>query len=230
VEIIPNDQGNKITPSYIAFNHMERLIGNAAKNQASMNPCNTVFGVQRFIGKRWDDNISQSIKHCSFDVVNEMGKPKIKVQYKGTTKLLCAEEICSMILTKIKETAEAYLTMTITNAVVSVPAYFTHTQRQAIKDAGKIAGFSALHVINAPSAAAIAYGLSIRREERNILIFDLGGSTLDVSIVTITDGDFVVKATNGNIHLGGDKIDNQMVDHFVKEFKLKHDKDISQNK
>ena len=231
VEIIPNDQGNRTTPSYVAFNDIERLIGNSAKNQASLNPYGTIFSALRLIGRKWDDDLNLGRDHWPFDVVNDKGKPRINVEYKGTTKLLCAEEILSMVLTKIKQTAEAYLKRTIANAVITVPACFNHTQCQCIKDVGTIAGLNVLRIITAPSAAAIAYGpLSIKREERNILIFDLGGGTLNVSIVTIEDSIFEVVATSSNTHLGGEDFDNRMVDYFVKEFKQKHKKDISQNK
>jgi len=230
LEIIPNEQGNRVTPSYVAFNDTERLIGNSAKNQASMNPCNTVFSALRLIGRKWDNNIDRDRKRWPFDVVNEEGKPKIKVEYKGITKLHVAEEIVSMVLIKMKEIAEAYLRRTITDAVVSVPVYFNHSQRQCIKDAGIIAGLNVLRIINAPSAAAIAFGHGIKREERNILIFDLGGGTLDVSIVTVEDGIFTTIATGSDSCLGGEDFDNRMVNHFVHEFKRKYKTDVSQSK
>ncbi|OQV20243.1 Heat shock cognate 71 kDa protein [Hypsibius exemplaris] len=231
VEIIANDQGNRTTPSYVAFTDTERLIGDAAKNQVAMNPVNTVFDAKRLIGRRFDDSSVQSdMKHWPFKVINEATKPKIQVEYKGETKNFFPEEISSMVLIKMKETAEAYLGKTVTNAVVTVPAYFNDSQRQATKDAGVIAGLNVLRIINEPTAAAIAYGLDQKiGGERNVLIFDLGGGTFDVSILTIEDGIFEVKSTAGDTHLGGEDFDNRMVNHFVQEFKRKHKKDISDN-
>ncbi|XP_018416156.1 PREDICTED: heat shock 70 kDa protein isoform X2 [Nanorana parkeri] len=232
VEIIANDQGNRTTPSYVAFTDTERLMGDAAKNQVALNPQNTVFDAKRLIGRNFDDHVVQSdMKHWPFQVVSEGGKPKVKVDYKGEMKTFCPEEISSMVLLKMKETAEAYLGHPVTNAVITVPAYFNDSQRQATKDAGVIAGLNVLRIINEPTAAAIAYGLDKgSRGERNILIFDLGGGTFDVSILTIDDGIFEVKATAGDTHLGGEDFDNRMVNHFVEEFKRKHKKDVSQNK
>ncbi|KAF2980225.1 hypothetical protein EK904_014503 [Melospiza melodia maxima] len=212
VEIIANDQGNRTTPSYVAFTDTERLIGDAAKNQVAMNPTNTVFDAKRLIGRRFDDSVVQSdMKHWPFTVVNDAGRPKVQVEYKGETKSFYPEEISSMVLTKMKEIAEAYLGKTVTNAVVTVPAYFNDSQRQATKDAGTIAGLNV-------------------GAERNVLIFDLGGGTFDVSILTIEDGIFEVKSTAGDTHLGGEDFDNRMVNHFIAEFKRKHKKDISENK
>jgi heat shock protein 1/8 len=232
VEIIANDQGNRTTPSYVAFTDTERLIGDAAKNQVAMNPSNTVFDAKRLIGRRFDDQSVQSdMKHWPFEVVNDGGKPKIQVEYKGETKQFFPEEISSMVLVKMKEIAEAYLGKTVTNAVVTVPAYFNDSQRQATKDAGTISGLNVLRIINEPTAAAIAYGLDKKGQgERNVLIFDLGGGTFDVSILTIEDGIFEVKSTAGDTHLGGEDFDNRMVNHFVQEFKRKHKKDLSVNK
>lgn len=232
VEIIANDQGNRTTPSYVAFTDSERLIGDAAKNQVAMNPDNTVFDAKRLIGRRFDDSALQSdMKHWSFGVVNDGGKPKIQVDYKNEKKTFSPEEISSMILVKMKETAEAYLGKTVTDAVITVPAYFNDSQRQATKDAGTISGLNILRIINEPTAAAIAYGLDKRvGKERNVLIFDLGGGTFDVSILCIEDGIFEVKSTSGDTHLGGEDFDNRMVNHFVEEFKRKHKKDISSNK
>jgi len=232
VEIIANDQGNRTTPSYVAFTDTERLIGDAAKNQVAMNPNNTVFDAKRLIGRRFDDSIVQGdMKHWPFEVVSDGGKPKIQVDYKGETKTFFPEEISSMVLLKMKETAEAYLGKTVGNAVVTVPAYFNDSQRQATKDAGTIAGLNVLRIINEPTAAAIAYGLDKKvGGERNVLIFDLGGGTFDVSILTIEDGIFEVKSTAGDTHLGGEDFDNRMVNHFVQEFKRKFKKDMSTNK
>ena len=232
VEIIANDQGNRTTPSYVAFTDTERLIGDAAKNQVAMNPSNTVFDAKRLIGRKFEDPTVQSdMKHWSFKVVNEGGKPKIEVDYKGEKKRFFPEEISSMVLVKMKETAEAYLGKTVANAVVTVPAYFNDSQRQATKDAGTISGLNVMRIINEPTAAAIAYGLDKKgKGERNVLIFDLGGGTFDVSVLTIDDGIFEVKSTAGDTHLGGEDFDNRMVNHFVEEFKRKHKKDITSNK
>ncbi|XP_030051018.1 heat shock 70 kDa protein-like [Microcaecilia unicolor] len=232
VEIIANDQGNRTTPSYVAFTDTERLIGDAAKNQVAMNPQNTVFDAKRLIGRKFEDPMVQSdMKHWPFLVVSDGGKPKVQVEYKGEMKSFNPEEISSMVLVKMRETAEAYLGHPVTNAVVTVPAYFNDSQRQATKDAGAIAGLNVLRIINEPTAAAIAYGLDKSgRGERNVLIFDLGGGTFDVSILTIDDGIFEVKATAGDTHLGGEDFDNRMVNHFIEEFKRKQKKDISQNK
>ncbi|KAF9287798.1 70-kilodalton heat shock protein [Mortierella alpina] len=231
VEIIANDQGNRTTPSYVAFTDSERLIGDAAKNQVAMNPINTVFDAKRLIGRRFDDKDVQSdMKHWPFKVIDKATKPYIQVEYKGETKEFTPEEISSMVLTKMRETAEAYLGTTVTNAVVTVPAYFNDSQRQATKDSGMIAGMNILRIINEPTAAAIAYGLDKKTVgEKNVLIFDLGGGTFDVSLLTIEDGIFEVKATAGDTHLGGEDFDNRLVNHFVQEFKRKHKKDLSPN-
>jgi L1 cell adhesion molecule like protein len=232
VEIIANDQGNRTTPSYVAFTDSERLIGDAAKNQVAMNPSNTVFDAKRLIGRKFDDPTVQSdMKYWPFTVVNESTKPKIKVEYKNESKTFFPEEISSMVLVKMKETAEAYLGKTVTDAVVTVPAYFNDSQRQATKDAGTISGLNVLRIINEPTAAAIAYGLDKKvTGERNVLIFDLGGGTFDVSVLTIEDGIFEVKSTSGDTHLGGEDFDQRMVNHFIQEFKRKHKKDIADNK
>jgi heat shock protein 1/8 len=232
VEIIANDQGNRTTPSYVAFTDSERLIGDAAKNQVAMNPNNTIFDAKRLIGRRFDDpSVQSDMKYWPFKVINEGSKPKLQVEYKNENKTFFPEEISSMVLTKMKETAEAYLGKTVTDAVVTVPAYFNDSQRQATKDAGTIAGLNVLRIINEPTAAAIAYGLDKKvSAERNVLIFDLGGGTFDVSILTIEDGIFEVKSTSGDTHLGGEDFDQRMVNHFIQEFKRKHKKDISENK
>jgi len=234
VEIIANDQGNRTTPSYVAFTDTERLIGDAAKNQVAMNPSNSIFDAKRLIGRNFTDTTVQSdMKHWPFKVSNVAGKPKLVVEYKTEEKNFTPEEISSMVLTKMKETAESYLGQEVKDAVVTVPAYFNDSQRQATKDAGVIAGINVLRIINEPTAAAIAYGLDKKTssdKESNVLIFDLGGGTFDVSILTIEGGIFEVKSTAGNTHLGGEDFDNRMVDHFIQEFKRKHKMDISGNK
>ncbi|GAA5999149.1 uncharacterized protein JCM10292_001625 [Rhodotorula paludigena] len=231
VEIIANDQGNRTTPSYVAFTDTERLIGDAAKNQVAMNPHNTVFDAKRLIGRKFADaEVQSDMKHWPFKVIDKATKPIIQVEYKGETKEFTPEEISSMVLVKMKETAEAYLGGTINNAVVTVPAYFNDSQRQATKDAGTISGLNVLRIINEPTAAAIAYGLDKKSEgEKNVLIFDLGGGTFDVSLLTIEEGIFEVKATAGDTHLGGEDFDNRLVTHFVAEFKRKNKKDLSTN-
>jgi L1 cell adhesion molecule like protein len=232
VEIIANDQGNRVTPSYVAFTDTERLIGDAAKNQVAMNPHNTVFDAKRLIGRNYSDPVVQAdMKHWPFKVVQKPGdKPFISVEYKGERKEFSPEEISSMVLVKMKETAEAYLGHPVTTAVITVPAYFNDSQRQATKDAGTISGMQVKRIINEPTAAAIAYGLDKKaRGEMNVLIFDLGGGTFDVSLLTIEEGVFEVKATAGDTHLGGEDFDNRLVNHFVQEFKRKHGKDISGN-
>ncbi|XP_050681648.1 heat shock protein 68-like isoform X3 [Leptidea sinapis] len=232
VEIIANDQGNRTTPSYVAFTDTERLIGDAAKNQVALNPSNTVFDAKRLIGRKFDDpKIQQDMKHWPFRVISDCGKPKIQVEFKGEVKTFAPEEISSMVLTKMKETAEAYLGSSVKDAVITVPAYFNDSQRQATKDAGAIAGLSVLRIINEPTAAALAYGLDKNlKGERNVLIFDLGGGTFDVSILTIDEGSlFEVKATAGDTHLGGEDFDNRLVNHLADEFKRKYKKDLRSN-
>lgn len=232
VEIIANDQGNRTTPSYVAFTDTERLIGDPAKNQVAMNPKNTVFDAKRLIGRKYDDpKIQDDLKHWPFTVVNDHGKPKIQVEYKGEIKTFSPEEISSMVLSKMKETAEVFLGSSVRDAVITVPAYFNDSQRQATKDAGKIAGLNVLRIINEPTAAALAYGLDKNlKGERNVLIFDLGGGTFDVSILTIDEGSlFEVKSTAGDTHLGGEDFDNRLVNYLADEFKRKFRKDISEN-
>jgi len=234
VEIIANDQGNRTTPSYVAFTDTERLIGDAAKNQVALNPSNTIFDAKRLIGRKFnDETVRKDQKLWPFEIINDDTKPKFKVEHKYEEKIFSPEEISSMILTKMKETAEAYLGQTVKDAVITVPAYFNDAQRQATKDAGIISGLNVLRIINEPTAAAIAYGLDKKKQnnkEKNVLIFDLGGGTFDVSILSIDDGVFEVKSTAGDTHLGGEDFDNRMVEHFVKEFQRKHKKDISTNK
>merc|ERR1712095_141999 len=234
VEIIANDQGNRTTPSYVAFTDTERLIGDAAKNQVAMNPNNTIFDAKRLIGRKFNDSTVQSDrKHWPFQVVEENSLPKLRVEYQSEEKTFTPEEISSMVLVKMKETAEAYLGTPVNEAVITVPASFNDSQRQATKDAGVIAGLNVLRIINEPTAAAIAYGLDKKKgqgRENTVLIFDLGGGTFDVSILSIDEGIFEVKSTAGDTHLGGEDFDNRMVEHFVKEFQRKHKKDITGNK
>merc|ERR1711937_319181 len=233
VEIIANDQGNRTTPSYVAFTDTERLIGDPAKNQVAMNPSNTIFDAKRLIGRKYQDSTVQSdMKHWPFKVTNAGGKPRLEVEYKSEEKSFTPEEISAMVLTKMKETAESYLGQEVKDAVVTVPAYFNDAQRQATKDAGVIAGLNIMRIINEPTAAAIAYGLDKKKDDKesNVLIFDLGGGTFDVSILTIEEGIFEAKSTAGDTHLGGEDFDNRMVDHFVNEFKRKHKKDLKGNK
>ena len=231
VEIIANDQGNRTTPSYVAFNENERLIGDAAKNQAAMNPTNTVYDAKRLIGRRIEEQtVQDDMKLWPFKVVADNDrKPKIQVDYKTKTETFHPEEISAMVLTKMKETAEAYLGHEVTKAVITVPAYFNDAQRQATKDAGTIAGLEVLRIINEPTAAAIAYGLDKTQDgkEKNVIIFDFGGGTFDVSLLTIDGGIFEVKATGGDTHCGGEDIDNRLVQHFIEEFKRKHKKDLT---
>ena len=231
VEIIANDQGNRTTPSYVAFNDNERLIGDAAKNQVSMNPINTVFDAKRMIGRKFSDPLIQAdMKHWPFTVfADSSDKPTIEVSFKGEKKQFGPEEISSMVLIKMKEISESYLGRPVESAVITVPAYFNDSQRQATKDAGAIAGLNVLRIINEPTAAALAYGLDKKGKEKTVLIFDCGGGTHDVSILTIEDGIFEVKATAGDTHLGGEDFDNRMVEYFVGEIKKKYKKDISDN-
>ncbi len=231
VEIIANDQGNRTTPSYVAFTESERLIGEAAKNQCSINPKNTVFDAKRLIGRKFDEpSVQSDIKHFSYDVCSKDGKPMIKATYKGGLNEYSAEEISAMILSKMKQTAESYIGETVDSAVITVPAYFSDQQRQATKDAGQIAGLNVLRIINEPTASAIAYGLDNKSSnDKNVLIFDCGGGTHDISLLSIDEGIFEVKATSGNTHLGGEDFDNRLVEHFCREFKRKYKKDITSN-
>ncbi|KAL9714818.1 Heat shock protein ssb1 [Leucoagaricus gongylophorus] len=229
VEIIANDQGNRTTPSYVAFHGDERLIGDAAKNQAAMNPKNTVFDAKRLIGRRYDDpDVKKDISHWPFEVVEKDGSPMIKVNHGKVDKTLSPQEISSMVLTKMKGISEAKLGKTVNKAVITVPAYFNDSQRLATKDAGAIAGLDVLRIINEPTAAAIAYGLDRQsKTEKNVLIFDLGGGTFDVSLLNINGGVFAVKATAGDTHLGGEDFDNALLEHFKNEFKRKTKLDIT---
>ena len=233
VEIIANDQGNRTTPSYVSFNSEERLIGSSAKSQSSQNPENTIFDAKRLIGRKYSDPLLQSdIKHFPYTVKSDSnGKPVIEVSYKNELKTFKPEEVSSMVLSKMKEIAEAYMGEDIQNAVITVPAYFNDAQRQATKDAGLIAGLNVLRIINEPTAAAIAYGLDKKDEkEINILIYDLGGGTFDVSLLAIDDGVFEVKATAGDTHLGGEDFDRRMMEYCMADFKKKHKADLSSSK
>ncbi|CDP15491.1 unnamed protein product [Coffea canephora] len=232
VEIIANDQGNRITPSWVAFTDTERLIGEAAKNQAAINAERTIFDVKRLIGRKFDDpEVQRDMKMLPYKIVNKDGKPYIQVKIKdGEVKVFSPEEISAMILQKMKQTAESYLGKEIRSAVITVPAYFNDAQRQATKDAGTIAGLNVARIINEPTAAAIAYGLDKKSKEMNILVFDLGGGTFDVSILSLDNGVFEVLATSGDTHLGGEDFDYRIMDYFVKLIKKKYNKDISNDK
>jgi len=231
VEIIPNDQGNRITPSYVAFDGDERFIGDSAKNQAALNPTNTVFDIKRLIGRRFtDDTVQKDMKLLPFDIVDKETKPYVSVDVKGEMKSFSPEEISAMILGKMREIAESFLGKSIANAVVTVPAYFNDAQRQATKDAGTISSLNVLRIINEPTAAAIAYGLDKKGGEKNILVFDLGGGTFDVTVLTIDNGVFEVVATNGDTHLGGEDFDQRVMEYMMKIFKRKHKKDMSKDK
>merc|ERR1719461_1114146 len=230
VSIIANDQGNRITPSYVAFTETERLVGDAAKNQAAVNPKNTVFDAKRLIGRKYGDKtVKSDMKLWPFDVVNKDSKPHIKVQYKGESRTFAPEEISAFVLQKMKQTAENYLGHPVTHAVVTVPAYFDDSQRQATKDAGTIAGMTVLRIINEPTAAAIAYGLDKQNRETNIIVYDLGGGTFDVSLLTLDEGVFEVLATHGDTHLGGQDFDQRIINYVMKTFKKKHKIDITNN-
>ena len=228
VEIIANDQGNRITPSYVAFTaEGERLIGDAAKNQLTTNPENTVFDAKRMIGREWSDSaVQHDIKYFPFKVVEKQSKPHVELTTQEGNKIFAAEEISAMVLVKMKETAEAYLGKKVTHAVVTVPAYFNDAQRQATKDAGAIAGLTVMRIINEPTAAAIAYGMDKKEGEKNVLVFDLGGGTFDVSLLTIDNGVFEVISTNGDTHLGGEDFDQRVMEHFIKLYKKKKGKDL----
>merc|ERR1711979_88174 len=228
VEIIANDQGNRITPSYVAFTEdNERLIGDAAKNQLTSNPKNTIFDAKRLIGRTWSEKSVQSDKKFfPFSVVEKKGKPHVQVTVNGKKETFAPEEISAMVLTKMKDTAETYLGKKVTHAVVTVPAYFNDAQRASTKDAGTIAGLNVMRIINEPTAAAIAYGLDKKEGEKNILVFDLGGGTFDVSMLTIDGGVFEVVSTNGDTHLGGEDFDQRVMEHFIKLYKKKKGKDL----
>ena len=231
VEIIPNEQGNRITPSIVAFTDEERLVGEAAKNQGALNPRRTIYSVKRLIGRKYNDKeVQQDKKLLPYEIVNKDGKPYVEVEVKGEKKAYSPEEISAFILIKMKKIAEDFLGKEIKNAVITVPAYFNDSQRQSTKDAGTIAGLNVLRIINEPTAAAIAYGLDKKDKERNILVFDLGGGTFDVSLLTIDSGVFEVIATNGDTHLGGEDFDNRILDYTTKVIKKKYNQDITKDK
>lgn len=236
VEIIPNDQGNRITPSYVAFadtGNAERLVGDSAKNQAASNPLNTVFDVKRFIGRRFNEpTVQRDKKLLPFHILGKDDKPHVQVSLNGEDKVFSPEEISAMVLAKLKKTAEDYLGKKVSRAVVTVPAYFNDAQRAATKDAGVIAGLNVLRIINEPTAAALAYGLDKTKEEeeKNILVFDLGGGTFDVTLLTIDKGVFEVLATNGDTHLGGEDFDHRLMEYFVKLWEKKYGDDIKSDK
>merc|ERR1712178_213667 len=232
VEILQNDQGNRITPSVVAFTKEGRVIGDAAKNQAALNPTNTVYDAKRLIGRVFhESSVQADMKHWPFEVINKDGKPQIQVEVDGSPKAFSPEEISSMVLAKMRKIAEGYLGKGVKNAVVTCPAYFNDQQRAATKDAGAIASLNVLRVINEPTAAALAYGLDKKEQaEQNILVFDLGGGTFDVTVLTIEKGVFEVASTNGDTHLGGEDFDQRIMAHLVKVFKRKHKKDMSKDK
>ena len=234
VDIIPNDMGERTTPSYVAFTDTERLVGDAAKNQITRNPTNTVFDAKRLIGRKFEDReVQNDIKLWPFKVVKDVSsdRPQIVINYQKQEKKFFAEEISAMVLQKLKQTANDFLGKEVKDAIVTVPAYFNDSQRQATKDAGTISGLNVLRIINEPTAAAIAYGLDKQagKKEENVLIFDLGGGTFDVSLLSLEDGLFEVKATNGNTHLGGEDFDNRLVEYCSNEFRRKTNIDIKKN-
>ncbi|VDP65791.1 unnamed protein product [Echinostoma caproni] len=232
VEIIPNDQGNLTTPSYVAFTETQRLVGEAAKEQAARNPLNTVYDAKRLIGRRIDETtVKDDRLNWPFDVLHHQGKLKIRVEVDGLGRLFLPEEISSMLLVKMKQVAEAYLGTTVTDAIITVPAYFNNTQRQATKDAGIIAGLNVLRVISEPTAAAIAYGVdATNKRECNVLVYDLGGGTFDVSVLNIKNNKFVVKSTFGNTHLGGQDFDQRLIDYCANTFQRKYNQDMRLDK
>ncbi|KAH1590618.1 hypothetical protein KXW65_005029 [Aspergillus fumigatus] len=230
VEIIANDQGYRITPSYVAFTDEERLVGDAAKNQYASNPTRTIFDIKRLIGRKFDDkDVQKDAKNFPYKVVNKDGKPVVKVEVNKSPKIFTPEEVSAMVLGKMKDIAEGYLGKKVTHAVVTVPAYFNDAQRQATKDAGTIAGLNVLRVVNEPTAAAIAYGLDKTGDERMVIVYDLGGGTFDVSLLSIDNGVFEVLATAGDTHLGGEDFDHRVMDYFVKQYNKKHNVDVSKD-
>jgi heat shock protein 5 len=232
VEIMVNDQGNRITPSWVAFTDDERLVGDAAKNQYASNPHRTVFDIKRLIGRKFNEKeVQADIKHFPFSVVNKNGQPRVKVEVHNEDKTFTPEEISAMVLGKMKEVAESYLGHEVKNAVVTVPAYFNDAQRAATKDAGTIAGLNVLRVVNEPTAAALAYGLDKveDKKERSIIVYDLGGGTFDVSILTIEEGVFEVQSTAGDTHLGGEDFDNRVINYFAKKYNKEKSVDITKD-
>mmetsp|Transcript_20803 Transcript_20803/g.62224 ORF Transcript_20803/g.62224 Transcript_20803/m.62224 type:complete len:679 (-) Transcript_20803:40-2076(-) len=229
VEICANDQGNRITPSYVAWDESgERLIGDAAKNQATINPENTVFDVKRLIGRKFNEKSVQSDKKLfPFELVPKDDKPYVQITLEDGKKTFAPEEVSAMILTKMRSTAEAFLGDKVNHAVVTVPAYFNDSQRQATKDAGRIAGLDVLRIINEPTAAALAYGLDKADDGKLVAVFDLGGGTFDVSILEISGGVFEVKSTNGDTMLGGEDFDEALLKHLLAEFKKESGLDLS---
>lgn len=231
VEIIPNELGSRITPSVVAFTDEERLVGEAAKNQGPINPERTLYDIKRLIGRKFDDKeVQHDAKFLPFKIVNKDGKPYIRTNFQGEDKTFSPEEISSMVLNKMKTIAESYLGYEVKNAVVTVPAYFNDAQRQATKDAGAISGLNVLRIINEPTAAAMAYGLHKKGKESTIMVYDLGGGTFDVSILSIEDGVFEVLSTSGDTHLGGEDFDQRVLEYFLGIIKRKHNKDLSRDK
>lgn len=231
VDIITNELGNRITPSVVAFTNEERLIGEAAKNQAAENPTRTVYDVKRLIGRNYNDKeVQNDKKFLPYDIIDKNGKPYVRTTINDENKVFSPEEISAMILTKMKQIAENYLGTPVQNAVITVPAYFNDAQRRATKDAGTIAGLNVIRVLNEPTAAALAYGLNEKGAEKNILVFDLGGGTFDVSVLTIDGGVFEVVSTSGDTHLGGEDFDQRVLDYFIKLIQKKYNKDISSDK
>ncbi|KAF1966553.1 heat shock protein 70b [Bimuria novae-zelandiae CBS 107.79] len=232
VEIMVNDQGNRITPSWVAFTDEERLVGDAAKNQYASNPHRTIFDIKRLIGRKFNEKeVQNDIKHFPFKVISKNGQPRVQVEVQGTEKTFTPEEVSAMVLGKMKEVAESYLGEPVKNAVVTVPAYFNDAQRAATKDAGTIAGLNVLRVVNEPTAAALAYGLNKLddKSERQVLVYDLGGGTFDVSILAIEEGIFEVRSTAGDTHLGGEDFDNRVINHFVKKYNKDKGVDITKD-
>ena len=231
VEIIPNEQGSRITPSVVAFTETERLVGEAAKNQATKNPTGTVYDVKRLIGRKFNEKeVQHDAKFLPYDIVNSEGKAYIRTNFKGESKVFSPEQVSAMVLEKMKQIAEKYLSKEVKNAVVTVPAYFNDSQRQATKDAGTISGLNVLRIVNEPTAAAMAYGLNKKGPEMTILVFDLGGGTFDVSILSIEDGVFEVLSTRGDTQLGGEDFDQRVMDYYIKVIRSKYNKDISKDK
>ncbi|PUU73979.1 heat shock protein 70 family [Tuber borchii] len=230
VEILVNDQGNRITPSYVAFTPDERLVGDAAKNQYASNPTNTIFDIKRLIGRKFSErDVQNDMKHFPFKVINKNGQPNVQVEVGGENRDFTPEEISAMVLGKMKEIAESYLSQKVTHAVVTVPAYFNDAQRQATKDAGIIAGLNVLRIVNEPTAAAIAYGLDKKDGERQIIVYDLGGGTFDVSLLSIDQGVFEVLSTAGDTHLGGEDFDYRVINYFTKLYNKKNNVDITKD-